>query len=127
MQDKTRSVLDPSFSSLLFESMADGVFTLNDKGIITSWNPAIERITGMNGELNSYSIKSVTRGKDALGEVFIQVDFEGVTYGSSAASTDVVEASAKAYLSALNIAYYAKTNREQTVKQNQRLEKKVKI
>ncbi len=88
---------------------------------------AIERITSMSGELNSYSIKSVTRGKDALGEVFIQVDFEGVTYGSTAASTDVVEASAKAYLSALNIAYYAKINREQTVKQNQGVEKKVKI
>ena len=45
-QDKTKSVLDSSFSRLLFESMADGVFTLNDKGRITSWNPSIERITG---------------------------------------------------------------------------------
>jgi len=71
---------------------------------------AIDRITSMNGELISYSIKSVTRGKDALGEVFIQVEFNGVTYGSSAASTDVVEASAKAYLSALNIAHYTKMN-----------------
>jgi len=46
MQDNIKSVLDPSFSSLLFESMADGVFTLDDKGRITSWNPSIERITG---------------------------------------------------------------------------------
>ena len=44
--DKTKRVLDPSFSRLLLESMADGVFTLDDRGIITSWNPALERITG---------------------------------------------------------------------------------
>jgi len=44
--DKTRSILDPSFSSLLLESMADGVFTLDEKGRITSWNASIERITG---------------------------------------------------------------------------------
>ena len=46
MEDKIEFVLDPSFSSLLLESMADGVFTLNDKGEILSWNPAMERITG---------------------------------------------------------------------------------
>jgi two-component system, NtrC family, response regulator HydG len=46
MQDMAESVLDPSFSSLLLESMADGVFTLDEKGKITSWNPSIERITG---------------------------------------------------------------------------------
>ena len=38
--------LDPNFARLLLESMADGVFTLNDKGKITSWNPSMERITG---------------------------------------------------------------------------------
>ncbi|MBN2420112.1 MAG: sigma 54-interacting transcriptional regulator [Deltaproteobacteria bacterium] len=50
MQDKTKSVIDPNFSRLLFESMADGVFTLNDEGRITSWNPSIERITGYTSE-----------------------------------------------------------------------------
>ena len=38
--------LDAQFSSLLLESMADGVFTLNEAGEITSWNPSMERITG---------------------------------------------------------------------------------
>lgn len=46
MQEKTGRVLDPNFSRLLLESMADGVFTLDSEGIITSWNPSIERITG---------------------------------------------------------------------------------
>jgi two-component system response regulator HydG len=46
MRDKIKRVFDPSFSSLLLESMADGVFTLDDKGRITSWNPSMEKITG---------------------------------------------------------------------------------
>ena len=46
MQNKTYNIMDPSFASLLLESMADGVFTLNNKGIISSWNPSMERITG---------------------------------------------------------------------------------
>ncbi len=41
-----QDILDPNFARLLLESMADGVFTLNQKGTITSWNPSMERITG---------------------------------------------------------------------------------
>ncbi|MBN1612840.1 MAG: sigma 54-interacting transcriptional regulator [Deltaproteobacteria bacterium] len=46
MKEKEPRIMDPHFSSLLLESMADGVFTLDNQGIITSWNPSIERITG---------------------------------------------------------------------------------
>jgi two-component system, NtrC family, response regulator HydG len=49
MSNKKKSVqdiLDPNFARLLLESMADGVFTLNEKGKITSWNLSMERITG---------------------------------------------------------------------------------
>ncbi len=42
--------LDNRFAELLLESMADGVFTLNSKGIITLWNKAMERITGYHAE-----------------------------------------------------------------------------
>ncbi|HDM10033.1 MAG: diguanylate cyclase [Deltaproteobacteria bacterium] len=41
---------DPNFARLLWESMADGVFTLDSQGIITSWNPAMERISGYGAE-----------------------------------------------------------------------------
>jgi len=46
MKDKARNILDSNFASLMLESMADGVFTLDEKGRITSWNPSMERITG---------------------------------------------------------------------------------
>jgi len=46
MEDAVKNELEPGFSSLLLESMADGVFTLDKRGIISTWNPAMERITG---------------------------------------------------------------------------------
>ncbi len=50
MAIEAKTTLEPGFSSLLLESMADGVFTLDDRGIITSWNPSIERITGYSAK-----------------------------------------------------------------------------
>jgi 2-isopropylmalate synthase len=73
---------------------------------------AIERITGVTGKLTEYSIKSVTFGHDAIGEVFVRVDFEGVLFNGRAVSTDVITGSAKAYLEALNRAISAKKRRE---------------
>ena len=45
-RNSIQNILDPNFARLLLEAMADGVFTLDDKGKITSWNPSMERITG---------------------------------------------------------------------------------
>lgn len=73
---------------------------------------AIERITGEIGKLMEYSIKSVTFGHDAIGEVFVRVDFDGVMFNGRAVSTDVITGSAKAYLEALNRAMSAKKRRE---------------
>ena len=50
METDGQEILDPRFANLLLESMADGVFTLDDKGKITSWNPSMERITGYTAE-----------------------------------------------------------------------------
>lgn len=50
IQSSIQDILDPNFARLLLETMADGVFTLNDKGEITSWNASMERITGYTAE-----------------------------------------------------------------------------
>ena len=50
MHKKIPDTVDPEFEPLLLESMADGVFTLNDNGEFTYWNPAMERITGYTAE-----------------------------------------------------------------------------
>ncbi len=62
----------------------------------------IDRITGVQGKLLDFSLNAVTIGKDAMGEVTLQASFNQTTANSKAASTDIVEASAKAYLSCVN-------------------------
>ena len=64
---------------------------------------AIDRLTRTRGKLIDYSLRAVSQGKDALGEVTVKVDFgdkELVT--GKGASTDIIEASARAYLNAVN-------------------------
>ncbi len=63
---------------------------------------AIDAITGLKGRLQDYAIRAATSGKDAVGEVSVKVDFDGTVVSGKGASTDVIEASARAYLSALN-------------------------
>ena len=63
---------------------------------------AIDAITGVKGRLQDYALRAATSGKDAVGEVSVKVDFDGTVVSGKGASTDVIEASARAYLSALN-------------------------
>ncbi len=63
---------------------------------------AIERITGVELTLEDYSVRSVTMGKDALGEATVHVKRNGNEAVGKAASTDIVEASANAYINAVN-------------------------
>ena len=63
---------------------------------------AINRIVGVPNTLTEFSVKSVTEGIDAIGEVLIRIDSEGMTYTGRGADTDVIVASAKAYVNALN-------------------------
>ncbi len=71
-------------------------------GPVDACYKAIESIIKVRGELLDYAIQSVTRGKDALGEVTVKVRLNGKSYIGHGASTDILEASAKAYLNAIN-------------------------
>lgn len=64
---------------------------------------AIDRLTATGGKLMDYSLRAVSQGKDALGEVTVKVDFgAGNVFTGKGASTDIIEASARAYLNAVN-------------------------
>ena len=63
---------------------------------------AIGRITGIKLTLTDYSLRAITSGKDAQGEVTIEVDDNGKRFRARGVSTDIVEASARAYLMAIN-------------------------
>ncbi|HUT35485.1 MAG TPA: 2-isopropylmalate synthase [Planctomycetota bacterium] len=62
----------------------------------------IDRITGITGKLLDYQIRAVTSGKDALGEASLLFESEGLRVSGRAASTDILEASAQAYIVAVN-------------------------
>ena len=63
---------------------------------------AVDAITGMPCSLESYNIRAVTEGQDALGEVTVRVRSGEETMLGRGVSTDVLEASCLAYLNAVN-------------------------
>jgi 2-isopropylmalate synthase len=63
---------------------------------------AISRATGVSGTVLDFKVSSVTKGGDALGDVVIQLEVDGLKAAGRGVATDVVEASARAYLSAVN-------------------------
>ncbi len=72
-------------------------------GPVDACYKAIEKITGIQFKLLDYSLKAATSGKDALGEVSVRVRSDsGIELSGRGASTDIVEASAKAYVNAVN-------------------------
>ncbi|MCA9117140.1 MAG: 2-isopropylmalate synthase, partial [Planctomycetaceae bacterium] len=62
----------------------------------------LERITGCNARLENFEVRSISGGKDALGEVTVVVQMYGRSYQGRGISTDIIEASGEAYLMALN-------------------------
>ncbi|QDT36718.1 2-isopropylmalate synthase [Stratiformator vulcanicus] len=64
----------------------------------------LERIIGIEARLDSFEVRSVSRGKDALGEVNVRLAALGRDYHGKGVSTDIIEAGMKAYLKALNAA-----------------------
>lgn len=72
-------------------------------GAVDAAMKTIDRILDRKGHLVAYHVEAVTQGKDALGEVTLKVDFgDGKLITGKGASTDVIEASARAYLNAVN-------------------------
>jgi len=80
----------------VFEDAATG------DGTVDAVFNAIERALGIKSEIESYQVRSVTSGRDALGEVFIRLKSGDKSYNGRGVSTDVIEASAKSYLNAIS-------------------------
>jgi 2-isopropylmalate synthase len=85
-------------------------------GPIDAMLKTVDRITGLKGSLVDYNVASVTKGKDAIGEVSVRVDFAGRIVTGKGGSTDIIEASALAYLNALNRYLDEQRRRTETAK-----------
>jgi 2-isopropylmalate synthase len=71
-------------------------------GMIDAACKAIKAATGVAGTLTGFNVSAVTGGVDALGDVIVQLEAGDIRVSGRGVSTDVVEASARAYLSAVN-------------------------
>ena len=94
-------------ATVRLQKLAGQKETVQDAGIgdgpVDAALKAIDRLTGRPGKLMDYALRAVSQGKDALGEVTVKVDFGGgKIVAGKGASTDVIEASARAYLNAVN-------------------------
>jgi len=71
-------------------------------GPVDACYKTIDRITGLAPELADYSLRAVTGGTDALGEVTVRLRYKDTQVTGRGTSTDIIEASAKAYVNAIN-------------------------
>jgi 2-isopropylmalate synthase len=74
---------------------------------------AIDRALNLKFKIDSYQVRSVTSGRQALGEVIVKIHNHGKSFTGRGVSTDIIEASAKAYLNALNLYEEQKTDKVQ--------------
>jgi 2-isopropylmalate synthase len=81
-------------------------------GMIDAAMGAIMRAAGVEARLVSFTVSSVTGGSDALGDVVVQLDVEGRRVTGRGVATDVVEASARAFLAAINRAFQVRAAEE---------------
>lgn len=81
---------DPQMEASIGDGPVDAIYS------------AIQRLTGVKATLTDYRIRAVTKGKEAQGEVQIEIDHNGKRMKARGVSTDILEASALAYLAAIN-------------------------
>jgi len=93
---KPSATIKIKFKGKAFESSSGG------DGPVDACYKAIDKVIKIGGKLLDYQIKSVTSGKDALGEVSIKIGSKNAVVSGRGASTDIIEASIKAYINAVN-------------------------
>ena len=99
------SNVGPASAQVVLVRTADGEkveATAEGDGMIDAAGQAIRAATGIDGRQTDFNVSSVTGGVDALGDVVIQFESEGSKVSGRGVSTDVVEASARAFLNAIN-------------------------
>ncbi len=100
--DKSRPTATVTIRNPEGEELTDAA---TGTGPVDALYKAINRVVNIPNELISFSVREVTEGIDALGEVTIRLRHDNRTYWGRAADTDIIVASARAYISALNRLY----------------------
>lgn len=99
----SRSGVKPKASLTLNVSGVDHPTEAEGDGLVDASFKAIEKIAKSETELKLYLVNAVTQGTDSIGEVTVRLEKDGVIVNGLGADTDVIVASVKAYLDALNL------------------------
>lgn len=91
-----------AIENMTFESAATG------DGPVDAACRAVDKITDIYGKMHDYKLNAVSSGKDALGEVLSHIEIDGKMYTGRGLSTDIIEASVKSYINAINKYYFEK-------------------
>ena len=78
----------------------------NGDGPIDAALLALEQIVGHHYELDDFQIQAVTEGREAMGEALIKLRCDGALYSGRGISTDIIGATIRAYVNALNKIVY---------------------
>jgi 2-isopropylmalate synthase len=88
--------------TLLIDGVEETMSAQGDGPVDASFN-AIEKLAHSDAQLSLYSVNAITSGSDSQGEVTVRLERGGAIVNGSGADTDIVVASVKAYLEALNL------------------------
>jgi 2-isopropylmalate synthase len=94
------------------------VHTSTGTGPVDATYRAINALAGVENELTEFSVKSVTEGIDANGEVFVRIEKDGKSYTGRGVDTDIIVAAAKAVLQAINRLLYVHGRNDSLVRTN---------
>jgi 2-isopropylmalate synthase len=93
-----------TIDDMSFEAAATG------DGPVDAACHAVDKITDIYGKMHEYKLHAVSSGKDALGEVISRIEINGKLYNGRGLSTDIIEASVKSYINAINKYYFEQKN-----------------
>jgi len=97
-------------NSKIFEESGTG------DGPVDACFRAIERALGFESMVTSYTVRSTSAGRQALGEALVRIRENNVSFNGRGVSTDIIEASAKAYLQALGLRqHHFQNNTSETI------------
>ncbi len=96
LQEKPTAAVKLKVNDRILETTAHG------DGPVDAAYRAIADLTHTKSSLLKFEVKSITGGTDALGEVYVSLEEEGKKARGTGADTDIIVASAKAYINALN-------------------------
>ena len=88
---------------------------INGNGPVDATFNAIKNLTSTNFKLKLYQVNAITAGTDAQGEVTVRLEDENLSSQAKGSDPDIIVASAKAYISALNRLIFKKTK---SIKEN---------